>query len=111
MEGPGESSRCIQHMYVWCCRDGLVHKSQLSSEYVNTVDEAVAAGQTVWVKVVEITEDPQRGQKIGLSMAVVSQVCIRNPNNRSSGCTVVALGWWVNDRIPGRALKGTQITL
>ena len=54
-------------------RDGLVHKSQLAPHRWENMEDVVSVGQRVWVKVIEIQEEGER-VKLGLSMAVVSQV-------------------------------------
>ena len=54
-------------------RNGLVHISRLSSRRVESAEEVVDAGDRVFVKVVELKEQPGRSTQISLSMKDVSQ--------------------------------------
>ena len=54
-------------------RHGLVHISRLASRRVESPDEVVSAGERVYVKVVELKEQPGRPTQISLSMKEVSQ--------------------------------------
>lgn len=58
---------------------GLVHKSQLASYRVENVDDAVTVNDGVYVKVVEVTEEPHEDgsgrmrHKVSLSMKYANQ--------------------------------------
>jgi len=57
---------------------GLVHKSQMAAERVEKVSDEVEKNDRVWVKVVNITDDPNRGsimfkKRFSLSMKQVDQ--------------------------------------
>ena len=54
--------------------NGLVHISQLASYKVESVEDAVTAGERVWVKVILIKDDDEKGRRqISLSMKYVDQ--------------------------------------
>ncbi|KAG8036906.1 hypothetical protein G9C98_004228 [Cotesia typhae] len=52
-----------------CKQQGLIHKSQVSSTWVDDVSEILKRGESVWCKIISIGEDG----KIGLSMKFVNQ--------------------------------------
>jgi predicted RNA-binding protein with RPS1 domain len=55
--------------------NGLVHISQLANFKVESVDDAVNAGDRVWVKVIDIKDDAEKGKRqISLSMKYCCQV-------------------------------------
>jgi len=63
-----------------CRKQGLVHKTQLSSVRIDDPTEMLAKGENVWCKVISMEED---GEKISLSMKVVNQTTGKDldPNN------------------------------
>ncbi|XP_008555373.1 zinc finger CCHC domain-containing protein 17-like [Microplitis demolitor] len=52
-----------------CKQQGLIHKSQVSSTWVDDVSEVLKRGESVWCKIISIGDDG----KIGLSMKFVNQ--------------------------------------
>lgn len=55
-----------------CRRQGLVHKSHMSSSHVDRPSEVVDVGEKVWVKVIG-RETKDGKEKVSLSMKVVNQ--------------------------------------
>lgn len=62
-------------------RDGLVHVSQMSTEYVDDPNKLVGLGDEVHVRVSEIKDDG----KIGLSMLTEEQAAARKSESRGGG--------------------------
>ncbi len=61
-------------------REGLVHVSRMSAEYVADANDIVSVGDTVTVRIAEIKEDG----KIGLSMLTAEQEAAAKNNTRES---------------------------
>ena len=62
-------------------REGLVHVSRMSTDYVADANEKVKVGDTVHVRIAEIKEDG----KIGLSMLTAEEEQQQRENGRNRG--------------------------